>query len=221
MRAAVATAMTRTGAARAVHTAPHVAAGAALTRAAAATWRVERIGRPLAAPAVYVFPHAAAWTMAAAHAGWDVSVLISRHRSADVFAQIARSLGFHVVRGSTSRGGADAVFALARALRGGRAVAIAPDGPRGPAGSVAAGAVDLAWRARVALVPVGCAARPAWSVHSWDRLFLPAPGARVAIVFGEPRTIPREASAVTRDAHRRGAQDALAQAGACARSRVA
>ena len=52
--------------------------------------------------------------------------------------------GLAVVRGSSSRGGAQALRALAAAVRAGEDVAVVPDGPRGPRERVQPGVVALA-----------------------------------------------------------------------------
>jgi hypothetical protein len=68
--------------------------------------------------------------------------------------------------------------------REGRDLAITPDGPRGPRGSVGPGAVIISARGGIPVVPVGVAARPAWRARSWDRFLVPLPFARVWVVYG-------------------------------------
>ncbi len=123
--------------------------------------------------------------------GW--TVLVSRSGDGDISDSLLRSLGYGVIRGSSSRGGASAVRAMLTALRRGEVLIITPDGPRGPMHSTNPG---LAWMARAtghAIVPTGLAAEPAWRMRSWDRFTIPRPGARVAIVHGEPLRVPRDA----------------------------
>jgi lysophospholipid acyltransferase (LPLAT)-like uncharacterized protein len=69
---------------------------------------------------------------------------------------------------------------VARALREGRRVVIAVDGPRGPARRVRPGALWLARLSGCPIVPAATAARPAVLVPRWDRHVVPLPGARVA-----------------------------------------
>jgi hypothetical protein len=58
------------------------------------------------------------------------------------------------------------------------------DGPRGPAGRVKAGAIQLAHAAEAMMVPVYTAADRAWYFKSWDRFMLPKPFANVTLRFG-------------------------------------
>jgi hypothetical protein len=41
------------------------------------------------------------------------------------------------------------------------------------------------------LLPVSIAARPCWTLSTWDRFEIPWPFARVAIAYGEPVRMPR------------------------------
>ena len=115
-----------------------------------------------------------------------VHVLASRSRDGELLARFAARFGFPAVRGSSSRGGAGALRALARALHDGHDVAIAPDGPRGPRGQAQPGAISLAALSGAPLVPVAFAAHPAWHLATWDAFEVPCPFGRGAVVFGPP-----------------------------------
>jgi hypothetical protein len=115
-----------------------------------------------------------------------VTVLASRSRDGDLVAAFVTRFGLATVRGSSSRGGAEALRALAAAVRAGRDVAVVPDGPRGPREQCHPGAVALAALTGAPLVPLAFAARPARRLSSWDRFLVPLPFARCALVFGEP-----------------------------------
>jgi lysophospholipid acyltransferase (LPLAT)-like uncharacterized protein len=113
-----------------------------------------------------------------------VRVLASRSRDGQMMAEFARRFGLDVTRGSSSRGGLEALRELTRAVRAGEDVAMVPDGPRGPARRLQGGIVALAATTGAPIVPVGVAARPARRLHSWDRFMIPIPFARCAVVFG-------------------------------------
>jgi lysophospholipid acyltransferase (LPLAT)-like uncharacterized protein len=113
-----------------------------------------------------------------------VRVLASRSRDGQMIAEFAQRFGLDVTRGSSSRGGLDALRELTRAVRAGEDVAMVPDGPRGPARRLQAGIVALAAVTGAPIVPVGIAARPARRLSSWDRFMIPIPFARCAVVFG-------------------------------------
>lgn len=129
-----------------------------------------------------------------------VRVLASRSRDGELVAAFVRRFGLDVVRGSSSRGGAAALRALARAVRAGEDVAVVPDGPRGPACRLQAGIIALAAATGAPIVPLGVAARPARRLASWDRFMVPAPFARCAVVFGAALDVRRDADRETQRA---------------------
>lgn len=122
-----------------------------------------------------------------------VSVLASRSRDGELVARWVSRFGMSVVRGSSSRGGAEALRALTAAVRAGQDVAVVPDGPRGPRERLQAGLVVLAAATGAPVIPLGFAAHPAQRFASWDRFLMPLPFARAAVVFGKAATVPRGA----------------------------
>jgi len=119
----------------------------------------------------------------------------------EFIAQALHRLGIPTIRGSSSKksaldkakGGAEAFREGLRWLRKGGAVALTPDGPRGPAESMAEGAIMLAKMSGAPVLLVGLASAPAVKLDTWDRGVLPLPFARGAIVWCEPIRIDRDA----------------------------
>jgi len=180
--------------------------GAIAIRLLAWTWRVrvvnpEAVSALRAANAPYVFAcwHGQMLPLLWAHRDQGIAILVSEHRDGEIIARIARTIGFNSVRGSTSRGAGRALLGLVAELQHGRAVAVTPDGPRGPAGHFAPGALVAAQRAGVPLLTVGAHASSAWHLKSWDRFLIPKPFARVNVAYGGPERVggesPREAAA--------------------------
>lgn len=122
-----------------------------------------------------------------------VRVLTSRSRDGELVARFVRCFGLEVVRGSSSRGGAAALRALAGALRAGEDVAVVPDGPRGPRCRLQPGIVMLAATTGAPIIPMAFAARPGRTLASWDQMLIPLPFARCAAVFGAAATVARDA----------------------------
>lgn len=146
-----------------------------------------RIGEPIRDPQVrrlYVLWHRDAIIAAATHSRLAPAVLASQHRDGERVSGALRRLGYPVVRGSTRRGGARAIFALSHLARAGHDLAVTPDGPLGPAQYVGRGVIDVARRAGLEIVPVGFGASNEWEFGTWDRTRLPWPGARIRIVYG-------------------------------------
>lgn len=127
--------------------------------------------------------------------GVDVLVLASHSRDGELVTGIARGLGLEVVRGSSSRGGREAVRAIYRAVTSqGSSPVMIPDGPRGPAYDFKIGTLVLAQLSGAPILPIGFAARRAVRIKSWDRLIIPWPFSRVAVTVGEPQTLAKDLS---------------------------
>jgi lysophospholipid acyltransferase (LPLAT)-like uncharacterized protein len=118
-------------------------------------------------------------------------------------------MGLEVVRGSSSRGGAEALRTLARSLADGVSVMVVPDGPRGPREIVKPGVVTLAALSGAAIVPVALGASAEWRLRSWDRFRIPRPFARCVMRFAEPIAVARDADRDMREAARKEVEAAL------------
>jgi len=135
---------------------------------------------------IYTFWHGTMLPLLWQHRKERVAILISEHGDGEIIARIAHSLGYHSVRGSTSRGGERAILGTARELEGGRDVAFTPDGPRGPRESFAPGALIVSQRTGAPVVLITVDAPRAWRLTSWDRFLIPKPFARVTIAYEDP-----------------------------------
>ena len=94
------------------------------------------------------------------------------------------------VRGSSAnkdkadraKGGSQALRDGLRQLKIG-ALAITPDGPRGPAREMAEGLPLMAKLSKAPVLFIGLSCRPAIRLNSWDRAVLPLPFSKGAIVW--------------------------------------
>ena len=167
-----------------------------LAEIVARTWRLQVDGehhvhllRERGVPLIFTVWHSALLPPLWHRRGEGIALLVSRHHDAAPLARAALHWGYRVVEGSSTRGAVHGLRAVIRALRSGIDVAFTPDGPRGPAGVVKPGALAAAALSGAVVVPIGAAASRGWRVGSWDRFLLPAPGARVRIVYGTPMEV--------------------------------
>jgi len=119
----------------------------------------------------------------------EIQVLISQHADGELIARVCRHLGFSTVRGSSTRGGIEALRKLLRASRSCH-LAVVPDGPRGPRRHLQLGPIYLASRTGLPVVPTGIGFERAWRTNSWDRFALPHPWTRARVVTAPPIDIP-------------------------------
>jgi lysophospholipid acyltransferase (LPLAT)-like uncharacterized protein len=166
--------------------------GVLLIRLLGSTWRfrVSHDGayRKLRAekqPIVFMLWHGEILPLIYLHRHEQVAMLVSEHTDGEIIARISRALGFQTVRGSTSRGAARALLALTRTLGEGHDLAITPDGPRGPAKSIAPGSAIVAYRAKAPMIGAAVSVKSAWRFKSWDSFLIPWPFARVDIAYSD------------------------------------
>ena len=110
--------------------------------------------------------------------------MISASRDGDLLTDAVQRFGYDVVRGSSSRLGANAILQLAQVLASGRDVVITPDGPRGPAYELGPGIIFLAQKTGAPVVSVNLEYSSCWRIKSWDRFIVPRPFAKVRMIIG-------------------------------------
>ena len=162
------------------------------------TWRVAHINRPDSsqAPVVYAHWHQDELLLVGAYVGSRMTIMASRSRDGELMKQVLQKLGYSVVRGSSSRGGAGGLKGLIDAVRNeGLNASLAVDGPRGPIFELKPGILKLAQQSGAALVPGGCASNRKFVFKkAWNQCYLPLPFSKSVIVYGKPRVIPRDCS---------------------------
>src|SRR5660398_172295 len=124
------------------------------------------------------------------------SSAIAMFQSAASVLPISRSPAMGLPVPSEGRGTGNPIAGLremGRTLAADWNIAIALDGPHGPPRALRPGALWVARLSGRPLVVMGYAARPAFRAPRWDRQLVPLPGARIAVVFGEPIIIERRA----------------------------
>ncbi len=159
-------------------------------RCLACTWRVEFTDRDLyeteveTRGAVLAFWHGEQLPMIPLHAGPRISGVASRSRDGSILAAVIRGMGFGVMRGSSSRGGASIVRQAVAQIAAGVSPALAVDGPRGPRHRVQAGAVAISAIAGVPIVYAVSHAEWAIRLSTWDGFQVPLPCSRVRVSYG-------------------------------------
>lgn len=104
----------------------------------------------------------------------------------ELAARVVHRFGLHAVRGSSSRGGREAISRMLDSFQITQAIGLTLDGPRGPRRTAKPGIGILAMRGSIPVVPVAFAAIPCWRMHTWDRTVIPKPFSRIIAHYGEP-----------------------------------
>ena len=130
----------------------------------------------------------------------EIRVLVSQSRDGEFIARVIAKLGLPSIRGSSlkktdtakNKGGEQAFREMVKWVKDGGAMAITPDGPRGPVEVLQKGAVALARVSGAPVLFVGVAMKPCIRLGTWDRTIIPLPFARAAMVWDGPATAGRE-----------------------------
>jgi len=160
-------------------------------------------------PGIYPFWHAHQLSLLSHLGRTGAAILVSRSRDGEYVARIAAAAGFRPVRGSTSRGGAEGLKRLIEEARHGRAVAITPDGPRGPRHRVQRGVIAVARNSGRPIRPLAVGLSDFWEVPSWDRFRIPKPFAVGYVVIGEAVRVPPDADEAEMDAAARRLEERM------------
>ena len=120
----------------------------------------------------------------------SAKALISLSADGEFIAKAVARQGFPAVRGSSAnkdktqaaKGGSQALRDGLKQLKVG-ALAVTPDGPRGPARQMAEGLPLMARMAGAPTLFIGLSCNPAIRLNSWDRAVLPLPFGKGAIVW--------------------------------------
>lgn len=170
-----------------------------LTRLLLATCRVEFPDRErckalvFGPPCIFAFWHySLVYVIHLARKGRWVA-MVSGSGDGEYVARILEHQGTRTVRGSSGRGGARALRRMLRLIGVDGNGAIVADGSRGPALVLQGGAVMMAARLAVPVVPIAWAADRYWTVSSWDRTVIPKPFSRIRVRCGEPFSVPEKA----------------------------
>ena len=124
-----------------------------------------------------------------------IAIIVSKSLDGEMIARVVRSLGWHPVRGSSSRGGKEALAEIRRLGTSGFRVGHIVDGPQGPFGVVKPGLIRIAQFTGMPIVPTITSAQHRWVFNSWDRFMVPKPFSRVIIRFGDPIYVPENLDA--------------------------
>ena len=116
---------------------------------------------------------------------FNPGLMISQSKDGDLISGVANRSGWHTPRGSSSRGGKQAMGAMITHLKTHGFGAQILDGPTGPIGRVKAGVIKMALEADAVVIPLYTSAEKAWFFNSWDRFMLPKPFSQVFITFGQ------------------------------------
>jgi lysophospholipid acyltransferase (LPLAT)-like uncharacterized protein len=112
--------------------------------------------------------------------------LISQSRDGEFLVRGLKYFRPYLVRGSSSKGGSEALKKLVSEIREGKDCIITPDGPRGPRYEVQGGTASLAVLSKTPIIPVSYSSSRKKILNSWDRTIITLPFGKTVVIFGDP-----------------------------------
>ena len=114
--------------------------------------------------------------------------LVSQSRDGDLIAGIAKKFGYNFFRGSSSKGGKEAIKNIDDFFKknSGAKIIITPDGPTGPEHKVKPGALILSQNSDRPIIPMIVDIKSSWKFKNWHTFYLSKPFSKMRVVFGEP-----------------------------------
>lgn len=125
---------------------------------------------------------------APAYAG-GMHALVSRSNDGEYLSAILDMWGYTLIRGSSHRGGKEAMQIMTDEVKNGARLVVTPDGPTGPRHVMKIGAVRAAQQASAPLLIASIQTEKKYHLKSWDRFEIPYPFSRVDVRYIGPLAI--------------------------------
>jgi lysophospholipid acyltransferase (LPLAT)-like uncharacterized protein len=192
-----------------------------LLRVIGLTWRFEVIAEdgvePLlegrgAAAEIFCFWHQCVLPCAVYYRKTGATILISQSFDGELITRILGLLGFHAVRGSSSRGAREGLLGLQDVIESGGPAIFTADGPRGPIYQTKMGPIKLAQVTGARIGAFHLAPERAWVMGSWDRFLVPKPFTRIVVSWAQWTEVPSDLPAEEFEAKRAELNEAIERA---------
>lgn len=140
---------------------------------------------------------------------YNATAMVSASRDGEYIARLAKHLNFSTVRGSKNNRGVEALKSMLRVISTGESCAIVADGSQGPPRIAQPGALLLASKSGVPIIPMAWSASSYYSIRSWDRTAIPKPFSTIHFYFGEPFHLPPRLKSKELEQYRMKLEDKL------------
>ncbi|MEO8209811.1 MAG: lysophospholipid acyltransferase family protein [bacterium] len=134
---------------------------------------------------IYIFWHKKMligwWLFRDTHA----AALVSQSKDGEILSSLLLNWNYNVIRGSSSKGGKEALEKIISLVKQNKSTVITPDGPRGPVNEMKNGAFIISHKCVVPLIPVKITYKKKIILKkSWDKFEIPLPFSNCEVVFG-------------------------------------
>jgi len=128
------------------------------------------------------------------HRKYPSAIMVSPSNDGDLAVGYLKKCGHIPFRGSRMKGGAEALKKIVETMENKRINAgIVADGSKGPACKAQKGAIILARETGMPIITSSFFAKKFIRLKNWDRTIIPMPFSKVAVVYGDPIFVPKDA----------------------------
>ncbi len=123
---------------------------------------------------------------------FNSAALVSQSKDGTILTNILVQWGIEVIRGSSSKGGKEALEDLQNKVKSNH-ILMTPDGPRGPIYKVKPGCLIISAREKSNIILVGVEIKEKFTFHkSWDKFEFPLPFSKIIIDLEKIEIIPND-----------------------------
>ncbi|BBM36641.1 lysophospholipid acyltransferase family protein [Pseudoleptotrichia goodfellowii] len=121
--------------------------------------------------------------------------MVSSSKDGEILSELLRREGNEIIRGSSNKDNIKSLKESIKFVKKGYSLGIAIDGPKGPIFEPKAGAIYIAQKTGLPIIPVSSFCNKRWIFRNvWDRLEIPKPFSRNVHYVGEPFYISKDIS---------------------------
>lgn len=135
---------------------------------------------------VLAFWHGTMLTPWYLHKESNFTAIVSQSKDGEILTRILKKWKYNVARGSSHKGGKEAMNMLLDFANSNYSIAITPDGPTGPVNVMKPGAVITAKKSNIPVVLVGIGYQKFYEFSSWDKFRLPKFFSKANIIYSDP-----------------------------------
>lgn len=116
----------------------------------------------------------------------NMSAIVSQSKDGEILTRLLKKWKYEIARGSSHKGGKEAMNILLDFAQNKKSVSITPDGPTGPINVMKPGAVITAKKCSIPLVLAGVGYNNYYEFKSWDKFKLPKFFSVSKIIYSDP-----------------------------------
>lgn len=118
---------------------------------------------------------------------YKLSTIASQSKDGELMTKVLHLMGVKTSRGSSTRGGVQALKGLIGLVKAGGSCSFAVDGPKGPLHIVKPGVFEFSRILKIPIIAGSVKCDRAWHFpKSWNQTYLPKPFSNIDIIWSDP-----------------------------------